>query len=175
MVRAPESDWSGPVYELIKNEGITTVATVPDAGLTKLLNLCRADDATQVVTLSTEEEGIGISYGTWLGGGRALICMQSSGTGNCINALALPAYHAAPCLMLVTMRGQEGEGNPAQIPMGRAVAPVFQALGVTCLEAKTADDVVTYFQKAISLAFEETQAVAVLIAQQVIGVKAFSK
>ena len=174
-MRAPGEDWSADVYRLIKEHDITTVATVPDAGLTPLLDMCKADDAVRVITLSTEEEGIGIGYGSWLGGNKALLCMQSSGTGNCINALALPAYHQAPCLMLVTMRGQEGEGNPAQIPMGRAVAPVFQAMGVTCLEAKTAAEVSDYFGKAAELAFGEEKAVAVLIAQQVIGVKAFAK
>ncbi|MDH3579436.1 MAG: thiamine pyrophosphate-binding protein [Hyphomicrobiales bacterium] len=174
-MRAPDDNWSTEVYRLIKEQDITIVATVPDAGLTPLLDMCKADDAVRVITLSTEEEGIGIGYGSWLGGKKALLCMQSSGTGNCINALALPAYHEAPCLMLVTMRGQQGEGNPAQIPMGRGVAPVFQAMGVTCLEAKTAGEVSDYFQRAAELAFGEGKAVAVLIAQQVIGVKAFSK
>ncbi len=174
-MQAPKDHWSADVYRLIKDQDITIVATVPDAGLTPLLDMCKADEAIRVVTLSTEEEGIGIGYGAWLGGKKALLCMQSSGTGNCINALALPAYHQTPCLMLVTMRGQEGEGNPAQLPMGRAVVPVFEAMGVTCLEAKTADDVGGYFEQAASLAFGQGKAAAVLVAQQVIGVKAFAK
>lgn len=174
-MRSPNSSWPDAVYQLIKEHDISAVATVPDAGLSRLLNLCRDDEAIRLVTLSTEEEGIGIGYGAWLGGKRSLLCMQSSGTGNCINALALPAFHAAPCLMLVTMRGQEGEGNPAQIPMGRAVVPVFQAMGVTCLEAKTPEDVSDYFDKAARLAFNEDKSAAVLIAQQVIGAKTFTK
>ncbi len=174
-MQAMESDWSSRVYQLIKEQNITTVATVPDAGLTRLLDMCRADSDISLVTLSTEEEGIGIAYGAWLGGARALLCMQSSGTGNCINALALPAYHETPCLMLVTMRGQQGEGNPAQFPMGRGVTPVFQAMGVSCLEARTADEVSDYFEKACNSAFGEGRSVAVLIGQQVIGAKAFTK
>ena len=174
-MRAPDVDWSEGVFALIKEKEIRTVATVPDAGLTKLLNLCDADDAVRVVTLSTEEEGIGITFGAWLGGERSMICMQSSGTGNCINALALPAFHETPCLMLVTMRGQPGEGNPAQIPMGRAVRPVFEAMGVVCQEATTAEQVVEFFSEATDIAFGEGKAVAVLIAQQVIGAKTFSK
>lgn len=174
-MRAPDIDWSEGVFALIKEREIRTIATVPDAGLTKLLNLCDADEAVRVVTLSTEEEGVGITFGAWLGGERSMICMQSSGTGNCINALALPAYHETPCLMLVTMRGQEGEGNPAQIPMGSAVSSVFEALGVVCMEATTAEQVVAYFADAVDMAFGDGKAVAVLIAQQVIGAKTFSK
>lgn len=170
-----DDGWSGDIYGLIKEAGITLVTTVPDAGLTRLLKTCDADPAIRVVTLSTEEEGVGIGYGAWLGGTRALLCLQSSGTGNIINGLALPAFAESPCLMLVTMRGQEGEGNPAQFPMGRAVRPVFEAMGVTCLEGSTAEEVVSHFGQACEMVFSEGKMVAVLIAQKVIGAKTFSK
>ena len=172
---AVSDGWSAQVYDRIKHTGISLVTTVPDAGLTTLLNLCSDDEDVCVVTLSTEEEGVGMAYGAWLGGTRSLLCLQSSGTGNCINALALPAFTKSPCLMLVTMRGQEGEGNPAQLPMGRAVKDVFEAMGVVCLEALTGGEVVSCFDRAVDMAFDEGRAVAVLIAQQVIGVKSFSK
>ena len=170
-----DDGWSGDIYSLIKEAGITLVTTVPDAELTRLLKTCDADSAIRVVTLSTEEEGVGIGYGAWLGGTRALLCLQSSGTGNIINSLALPAFAESPCLMLVTMRGQEGEGNPAQFPMGRAVRPVFEAMGVTCLEGSTAEEVVSHFRRACEMVFSEGKMVAVLIAQKVIGAKTFSK
>lgn len=174
-MRAPDTNWSDEVYRIIKEQGIRTVATVPDAGLTTILNKCQADGDVRVVTLSTEEEGVGIAFGAWLGGQRAALFMQSSGTGNCINALALPAYHETPFLMLVTMRGQEGEGNSAQFPMGRGVRPVFEAMGVTCLEADTAERVGEHFASAVDMAFGEGKSVAVLIAQKVIGAKSFAK
>jgi sulfopyruvate decarboxylase alpha subunit len=167
--------WSAQVYGLIKQSGISLVTTVPDGGLSTLLNLCSDDESVSVVTLSTEEEGVGMAYGAWLGGTRALLCLQSSGTGNCINALALPAFSKSPCLMLVTMRGQEDEANPAQLPMGRAVKEVFEAMGVVCLEAMTKQDVEALFKQGVDMAFDEGRAVAVLIAQKVIGAKSFSK
>lgn len=178
MSQAPaqaQDGWSEQVLAVIKEAGISLVTTVPDAGLTALLTLCGGEEDIRVVTLSTEEEGIGMAYGAWLGGARSLLCLQSSGTGNIINGLALPAYSQSPCLMLVTMRGQEGEGNPAQFPMGRAVRPVFEAMGVICLEAKTKQDVAALFKQGVDMAFNDGKAVAVLIAQQVIGAKSFSK
>ncbi len=170
-----DDGWSADVYGLIREAGISLVTTVPDAGLTRLLKNCDADPAIRVVTLSTEEEGVGVGYGAWLGGTRSLLCLQSSGAGNIINGLGLPAFAESPCLMLVTMRGQEGEGNPAQFPMGRAVKPVFEAMGVTCLEAMTAEDVVSHFRQACEMAFGEGKMVAVVIAQKVIGAKTFGK
>ncbi|MDA7946936.1 MAG: phosphonopyruvate decarboxylase [Hyphomicrobiaceae bacterium] len=170
-----DDGWSNEVFAQIREAGISLITTVPDAGLTRLLRICGSDPAIRVMTLSTEEEGVGVGYGAWLGGTRSLLCLQSSGTGNIINGLALPAFAESPCLMLVTMRGQEGEGNPAQFPMGRAVRPVFEAMGVTCLEAMTAEEVVSHFRKACEMAFAEGKMVAVLIAQKVVGAKTFGK
>lgn len=157
----------------MKELGIGIVGIVPDAGLTRLLDLCRADAEMKVVTLSTEEEGVGLSFGAWAGGKRALLCMQSSGTGNCINGLALPAFTKTPCLMLVTMRGQAGEANPAQVAMGSAVATVFRAMGVDVSEAQASQEVGPLFGEAAERAFGEGRAAAVLVSQQIIGVKKF--
>lgn len=168
-------DWPVALFQLVQQKQISQIANVPDAGLTRFLDLCRGDAARRVVTLSTEEEGIGLCLGAWLGGQRALLAMQSSGVGNCINALALPADTRTPCLMLVTMRGQEGEGNPWQVPMGRATRLVLEAMGVTCFEAEMAPAVGELFAKATDLAFGEGRAVAVLVAQKVIGVKRFEQ
>lgn len=170
-----DDGWSRQVHALAGEAGISLVTTVPDAGLTQLLQLCGDDDKIRVVTLSTEEEGIGMAYGAWLGGARSLLCLQSSGTGNCINALALAAFTHSPCLMLVTMRGQHGEGNRAQLPMGQAVRTVFEAMGVAVLEAMTKEEVPILFRQAADLAFNEGKAAAVLVSQQVIGVKSFAK
>ena len=166
-------DWSAEVYGHLKHWDVGTVATVPDAGLSGLLRLCGADPGMRVITLTSEEEGIGIGVGHWLGGGRAVLLMQSSGAGNCINALGLPSVMEAPCLMLVTMRGQERESNPWQVPMGRAVRPVFEAMGVSCFEAAAADQVGPLFARAARLAFESRRAAAVLVSQRVIGFKEF--
>ena len=55
--------------------------------------------------------------------------MQSSGVGNCVNMLSLPMLHRTPLPMIVTMRGDFGEFNPAQVPMGNATQPVLEAMG----------------------------------------------
>ena len=139
MTTSTAVDWSADVFREIKARDIKTVCTVPDGGLTRLLNMVEADAGMRLVTLSTEEEGIGVATGQWLGGTRAMIAMQSSGVGNCINALGLPTTFRAPCLMLITMRGQWGEFNPWQVPMGQAVRPVLEAVGVKCFPVDKAE------------------------------------
>lgn len=170
-----DHDWPREVFDAMQARGIATVATVPDGGLTRLLELCDADPDIRIVTLTTEEEGIGIAAGVWLGGRRAMIAMQSSGVGNCVNALGYAATLRAPCLMLVTMRGQWGEFNPWQVPMGQATPTVLEAMGVKCFPVDDPAMVGETFAAAADMAFNGDFAVAVLVGQRVIGAKGFGK
>lgn len=170
-----QAHWSVDVHAVLQSMQIGTVATVPDGGLMELLNLCEADDATRVVTLSSEQEGIGLAFGLWLGGRRAAIFIQSSGVGNCINALSLPATTRTPCLLLVTMRGEKGEKNPWQVPMGEATPSVFDAMGVRCFSPADAGQVGPMFAEAATCAFGQSGRAAVLVHQHIIGTKEFSK
>jgi sulfopyruvate decarboxylase alpha subunit len=171
----PVHDWSADVFREMKARDIATVCTVPDGGLTRLLGMVEADAAMRLVTLSTEEEGIGIAAGCWLGGARAMLAMQSSGVGNCINALGLPAAFRAPCLMLVTMRGQWGEFNPWQVPMGQAAGPALEAMGVKCFPVDKAGEVGETFAAAADLAFASRVGAAVLVSQRIVGAKGFGQ
>jgi sulfopyruvate decarboxylase alpha subunit len=174
-VSVPTDGWSVAVFREIKARNIEVVCTVPDGGLTPLLNMVDADRDTRLVTLTTEEEGIGIATGCWLGGKRAMIAMQSSGVGNCINALGLPAAFRTPCLMLVTMRGQWGEFNPWQVPMGQAVKPALEAVGVRTFPVDRPGEVAETFIAAVDIAFNSRLSAAVLISQRVVGAKGFGQ
>ena len=169
----PERHWSEDVHREMKSRSIKSVCTIPDGGLTQLLKLIEADRDMRLVTLTTEEEGMGFVTGQHLGGARSMICMQSSGVGNCINALGFPAAYRAPCLMLVTMRGQWGEFNPWQIQMGSAVRPVLEAVGVKCFPVDRAEEVGETFAAAADIAYYSSISAAVLVSQRVIGAKGF--
>lgn len=110
-------DWPDRIYAALKRHSIRQVALVRDAGHARLIKSRLADTAMRVVTLTTEEEGVALPQGAWLGGQRAVLLMQSSCVGNCVNMLSLAAMHRCPMPMIVTMRGDFGEFNPAQIPM----------------------------------------------------------
>jgi sulfopyruvate decarboxylase alpha subunit len=172
---AAAAHWSDDVFREMKAREINTVCTIPDGGLTRLLLQIENDPAMRLVTLSTEEEGMGIVLGQWLGGKRAMVAMQSSGVGNCINALGFPAAHRAPCLLLVTMRGQWGEFNPCQISMGQAVRPALEAVGVRCYPVDKADEIGETFAAAADIAFNSSISAAVLVSQRVIGAKGFGQ
>jgi sulfopyruvate decarboxylase alpha subunit len=174
-MKREQVSWPDQVYSTLKAAGVRQVAYVPDAGHKRLIERCLADKELDTVVLSTEEEGIGLTAGAWLGGVRGALLMQSSGVGNCINALGMTRECRFPLLMLVTMRGQFGEFNPWQVPMGQATPGVLSAMGVVVHEANTAEDIAPTVDAAARLAFGSYQAVAVLISQGVIGIKSFQE
>lgn len=173
MNRVKSDSWPDAIYKTLKSAGVRQVGYVPDAGHKRLIELCLADKEMRAVVLSTEEEGIGLVAGAWLGGARGALLMQSSGVGNCINHLGTVRECRFPLLMLITMRGQKGEFNPWQVPMGQATPKVLEAMGVVVHEANSAEEIAPTVDAAARLAFGSYQAVAVLISQAVIGIKSF--
>ncbi len=174
---SPEStrggDWAAQVHATLAAAGIRTVGYVPDAGLIRLIELCRDDPEIRDVVLASEQEGIGLAAGAWLGGARAVLMMQSSGVGNCINALSMIQVCGFPLLALVTMRGEWGEANPWQVPMGQGAANHLTVAGVIVHRVERAQDVAETVAAAAELAFASSRAVAVLVAQRVLGAKTF--
>ncbi len=168
-----DATWPEEIYRVLREFGVTQFAYVPDAGHKVLIDLSLADGAVDSVPLTTEEEGVGLLAGAHLGGARGVLLMQSSGVGNCINFLSLAKGGQFPFLMLVSMRGDFGEGNPWQVPMGQAVEPVLRAMGVVCIRADDPRDAAATVRAAATMVFRSGQAVAVLLTQKLIGAKPF--
>jgi len=169
------SDWPLATYQALSRLGFGVVGFVPDAGHKRLIELCQGDPRMRAVVLSTEEEGIGLAAGAWLGGQKTALLMQSSGVGNIVNALGMVRECRFPLLLLVTMRGEYGEFNPWQVPMGQATAAVLGAMGVAVQQAQAAAEVPALADAAARLAFGGYCAAAVLISQRVIGIKSFQE
>lgn len=165
--------WQEELYDVLKRAGVKHFSYVPDAGHKRLIELCTADPEVCDVPLTIESEGVAFAAGVHLGGGRAVLLMQSSGVGNCINMLSLIENGRFPFLTLVTMRGDFGEANRWQMTMGAAAQSTMEAVGVRVLRAETEDDVVPVVEAAIKMAFGAEIAVAVLLSQRVLGAKEF--
>src|SRR5437764_15211647 len=165
--------WQHEVFDLLRRHRVTQFAYVPDAGHKILIARSLADSDVYSIALTTEEEGVALVAGADLGGARAVLLMQSSGVGNCINMLSLIKGGRFPFLTLISMRGDFGEGNPWQFPMGQATQPVLEAMGVICVRIERPEEVVPTTSAAITMAFQAGNAVAVLLTQKLIGAKAF--
>ncbi len=165
--------WQDELYDLLRRNNVTQFAYVPDAGHRILIDRSLADPQAHSIALTTEEEGVALLAGADLGGARGVLLMQSSGTGNCINMLSLIKGGRFPFLALVSMRGDFGEGNPWQFPMGQAVEPVLAAMGVICLRIERPEEVRPTVGAALTMVFQSGNAVAVLLTQKLLGAKQF--
>ena len=164
-----QPDWPREVHRALAKAQVRIVGYVPDAGHSRLIELCQGDRKMLSVVLTTEEEGIGLAAGAWLGGEKSVLLMQSSGVGNVINVAGMLRTCGIPLLMIVTMRGEQGEFNSWQVPMGEATPGVLQAMGVSVRRASRAQEIAPFVADAL----RHEQATAVLISQGVIGIKSF--
>jgi sulfopyruvate decarboxylase alpha subunit len=168
-------DWPDRLFAVLKRANVSQVGYVPDAGHARLIERCRADRDIHDVVLTTEEEGVALAAGAWLGGERAALLMQSSGLGNCINMFSLMRTCRFPLAMLITMRGEWEEFNPWQVPMGSIVEPTLKLCEAEVYRVRTPDEVEATAERAMQLAYGDERIVAVLLSQQLIGRKVWTK
>jgi sulfopyruvate decarboxylase TPP-binding subunit len=74
---------------------------------------------------------------------------------------------------IVSMRGEFGEQNPWQLPMGQGVRPVMEGMGLTCLTAERPEDVMPAATAAVNMAYKSNAGVGLLLSQRLLGAKAF--
>jgi len=150
--------WAAGVAAGIRAAGSRHVVYVPDNPLSHVLRALGRDHPDIRTTIATrEEEAFGIAAGLYLGGARPTVMLQSSGLGNSLNAIAsLLIPYKIPALVIISMRGDAGEWNPAQIPMGQAVRPICDALELPHETAHTAEMTEETVMRAGQTAFSST-------------------
>jgi sulfopyruvate decarboxylase alpha subunit len=169
------ADWRDEIFAALKRAEIRQVGYVPDAGHARLIELCRGDPEIRAVPLTSEEEGVALAAGAWLGGERAALLMQSSGVGNCVNMLSLTKNCRFPLVMLVTMRGEWAEFNPWQVPMGAKTQAALELMDVLVYRVEREEDAAETVAAAFDIAFNGDLAAAVLLSQRLIGAKRWVK
>ena len=175
MSKDPAPDWRDDIFAALKAAEIRQIGYVPDAGHTRLIEHCRADPEIRAIVLTSEEEGIGLAAGAWLGGQRAALLMQSSGVGNCINMLSLAKSCRFPLTLLVTMRGEWGEFNPWQVPMGTKTQAALELMDVLVYRVEHEAEAGETVTAALDIAFNGGLVTAILLSQRLIGAKRWVK
>ncbi len=167
--------WQQAIFKVLKENNIRQIAYVPDAGHAHVIRSAQADPDIHDIVLTTEEEGVAIASGAWLGGQRAALLMQSSGVGNCVNMFSLLRSCNFPFLTLVTMRGEYAEFNPWQGPMGQTTQRALELMGITVMRASKPEDVEEIVSAAVDAVFLAGEQVAVLLSQSLIGRKKWER
>ena len=173
MATHPHDEWSKALFRCFKDAGVDLFAYIPDAGNARLAELADEDNETRLVLLTTEEEGIAVQAGADLVGKKSVLMMQSSGTGNCPNFLSFVKGGNFPCLMMISMRGDYGEQNPWQYPMGEATEAILDAMGIVIFKVERRDELEDAATAAANAAFKGGKGVALILTQKFLGAKAF--
>ena len=161
--------WAEGVVTGFQRAGITDIVYVPDNPLAHVLRALERCPAVQTILATREEEGMGIAAGLYLGGRRPAVMMQSSGLGNAVNALAsLVVPYQIPIPILISMRGETGEWNAVQVPMGRAARSILGALGIQTFVPERVEDVVTTLEAVTRFALTTRLPIACLLSRTII-------
>ena len=164
--------WWEVVRAALKAHQVRLICHVPDQVLAPLVRALEADPFFVVVPLTREEEGVGILAGGFLGGLRGALLLQSSGLGNCVNALGgLSLAYRVPFLLFISPRGRLAEFNPSQVPMGRAVPKVLDALGIETVQLERHDELAELLDQAARSCFATGGPVALVVATLLSGGK----
>jgi sulfopyruvate decarboxylase alpha subunit len=169
------ASWPDQIFAVLERFDVRQVPYVPDAGHSQLIERVLASGTMRGIPLTTEEEGVALLVGAFAGGQRGVLLMQSSGVGNCINMLSLTQVFRFPFLTLVTMRGEWGEFNPWQVPMGSSTRAALELCGIRVLRASHAQEVRDVLEAAAAQAYNALTPTAVLLSQRLIGAKVFVK
>ncbi|OLC17061.1 MAG: sulfopyruvate decarboxylase subunit alpha [Candidatus Rokubacteria bacterium 13_1_40CM_69_27] len=171
-VTAGDPSWSKHVADVLRRNGIRMFATVPDSIVTQVLEHLGADAACRVVTVTREEEGVGLLAGAFLAGQRGALLMQNSGLGNCVNTLgSLNVASQIPVVLVISHRGDLGEFNPAQVPMGQATPKILDALGIRSIVPRSIAELEAQGDGLIKLAYTRALPVAFLLPAELTGGK----
>jgi sulfopyruvate decarboxylase subunit alpha len=161
--------WAVGVSTGVHAAGSRDVVYVPDNPLSHVLRVFEQQFRDVRLYLATrEEEAFGIAAGLYLGGRRPTVMLQSSGLGNSLNAVtSLLMPYQIPVLMVVSMRGDSGDWNAAQMPMGRAVRGIFESIGVPHTTVESANQACETIRCAGKTAFGTRTSLACLLPRKV--------
>lgn len=123
-------------YQALKDEGIEAFYGVPDSLLKSLCAYVKDHEGgCRHIIAANEGNAVGLACGHYLSTGKpALVYMQNSGLGNCVNpllSLADEEVYGLPFLMLIGWRGEPGVNDePQHIKQGKVTPALLDAMGV---------------------------------------------
>ena len=164
--------WAETTVRALKDSEVSLVAFVPDISIHQVTRLMEKDAFFHVVAATREEEAIGIAAGSYAVGRNAAVFMQSSGFGNCVNAIAsLCIPCRIPIPLFINLRGEVNEFNIAQVPMGRATRPVLDVLGLPYYTLDSEDRLHQRVIGAVTLCYASRQPLALCLTPMLHGGK----
>lgn len=162
--------WEEALCQGLKANDVRLICHIPDIVLSTLIEKLERDGGFRIVSLTREEEGVGILAGAYMGGMRGAMLLQSTGLGNSVNALtSLSIPQQLPFLMVVSPRGELGEPNPFLMPIGKVLRPMLELLTIQHTTLYRAEEVRPMVDRACRSAFRGNLPVALILSEELTG------
>ena len=164
--------WADTVVAVLKKYNVRYLNYLPDTKIEKLLEAARNLGGFEPLPLTREEEGIGVVCGQSIGGARGVLLCPTAGLGNSINALAsLAIAYRIPCPIIIGVRGDLGEFNPGQVPMGQSTKGILDAMRIPTYSITREDEVEKMTEGALRVCYAAESPVAILVTNELAGWK----
>ncbi len=137
------------ILNALRDTGVQLIASVPDSRFADLERIVDQDSEFRHVLVANEADGLAICGGAWLGGTKSAMLMENSGL--LLSTYVLTRFHIAfgvPNLLLVSYRGDLGDGNWWASPLGRITEPVLRSLGLPYSVVRSPEEIAPAIQKA---------------------------
>ena len=164
--------WAETIVGVLKRNKVRFLNYVPDTKIEQILDAARQLGGFEALPLAREEEGIAVVCGQAIGGGRGVMLCPTAGLGNSINALAsLAIAYRIPCPIIIGVRGDLGEFNPAQVMMGQATQDILNALRIPTYRITREDEAEKITDGALRVCYASEGPVAILVTNELAGWK----
>ena len=159
-----EPDWSDELLDALVEAGVEFLPYVPDEVLSRVLEKAADRPELTLISLTREEEGVGIACGIALGGRRCALMMQTTGMGNSLNAIGSVAMsQRIPLLIVVSERGGLGEIVSTQLPLGGSLRRILDAMAIPYFETTRPDEISRLVRGAAETAYVSRTPVVVIL------------
>ena len=124
--------------------GITHVICVPDSFQRTIIARWEAAERPRLVRVCTEDEGVGVNAGLYMGGQNPMMCIQNNGIFASINTLKAIALDARTPTLMMVGQFQRDVTKPIEENRSRAVRmlePTLAAWGIPYWRLEGPEDI----------------------------------
>lgn len=156
-------------HEALIKSGVNFVACLPDSSFQELYVPLSAEPKITYVQVASENDGVGVCMGAWLGGKKPALIVEN--TGLTLGTYALlrgPMAFGVPLLLLISHRGELGDERWFSVPFGWGTKPLLDSLRITHRSVEKVEDVAAAIRNGVKSMNSMQAPVAILFAGEIL-------
>ena len=156
-------------HQALIDSGVNFVACLPDSAFQELYSPLSVDPKITYVQVASENDGVGVCMGAWLGGMKPALLVEN--TGFALGTYALlrgPMAFGIPMLLLISHRGELGDERWFSVPFGWGTKPLLDSMRISHRSVEKIGDVPGVIRNAVKSMNSMQAPVAILFAGEIL-------